>query len=40
MASPMITQFDIMKEQYKDAILFYQVGDFFEIYEKVEIKRG
>lgn len=32
--SPMMGQFLQMKELYKDAILFYQVGDFFEMFDE------
>lgn len=30
--SPMMTQYLITKEQYKDCILFYRLGDFYELF--------
>ena len=30
--SALLTQFDRLKEQYKDHILLFQVGDFYELY--------
>ena len=30
--SPMMQQYVNMKEQYKDAILFYRLGDFYEMF--------
>ena len=29
-----MTQFDKIKEQYEDYILLFQVGDFYEIFDK------
>lgn len=34
MASPMMTKYDDTKKQYPDALLFYQVGDFFEMFRE------
>ncbi|NLF27207.1 MAG: hypothetical protein GX592_04855, partial [Clostridiales bacterium] len=30
--SPMMQQYLQMKEQYKDAILFFRLGDFYEMF--------
>ena len=32
--SKLMTQFDKIKEQYEDYILLFQVGDFYEIFDK------
>ena len=30
--SPMMTQYLKIKEQYKDALLFFRLGDFYEMF--------
>ena len=32
--SPMMTQYLATKEQYKDCILFYRLGDFYEMFNE------
>ena len=32
--SPMVQQYHATKEQYKDCILFYRLGDFYEMFEE------
>ncbi len=31
-ATPMLKQFQVIKEQYKDCLLFYRMGDFYEMF--------
>ena len=32
--SPMITQYEALKEEYKDCILFFRLGDFYEMFNE------
>ena len=32
--SPMMRQYNATKEQYKDCILFYRLGDFYEMFNE------
>ena len=37
--TPMMQQYMAIKEQYKDCILFYRLGDFYEMfYEQIGCK--
>ena len=38
--SKLMAQFDSIKKQYKDYILLFQVGDFYEIYDKDASENG
>src|SRR4051812_41830992 len=31
-ATPMMTQYNAVKEQYPDCLLFYRMGDFYELF--------
>ena len=39
--SPMMRQYQVTKEQYKDCIVFYRLGDFYEMFfdDAVEISK-
>ena len=34
MATPMMTQYNNIKEKYKDSILFFRLGDFYEMFDQ------
>ena len=36
--TPMMEQYLAIKEQYKDAFLFYRLGDFYELFNEDAIK--